>query len=106
MTDFFDREGQPLELLDWARLYEDVEYRQVALDEAGKYSVSTVWQGFNHRLEGGNYFETAVWLTAGGVSYGEFRIISSCALEGEALAKHAQTVALFLLADAVWEKDD
>ena len=50
MTDFYDREGKPLELLDWARKYEDGEYRQVALTRVAGGAISTIWIGFNQGL--------------------------------------------------------
>jgi len=57
MTEFYDRENQPIEDADgtlavirWARMYEDNEYRQVKvtpLDEKRKAWVSTIWTGFD-----------------------------------------------------------
>lgn len=44
---YFDREGKPMELLDWARLCEDHDYKIVKQEEVGKYFVSTIWVGLN-----------------------------------------------------------
>jgi len=62
---YFDKNGQPLELFEWAALFDDFGYRQV--DETklknGLY-VSTVWLGLDHSLlMDGNplIFETMVF---------------------------------------------
>lgn len=46
---YFDRDGEPLGLMEWASLCENAEYKRVAWDElpGGGY-VSTVWMGINH----------------------------------------------------------
>jgi hypothetical protein len=53
VSDFYDRQGHRLELMEWARLFEDNNYKRVALDEVGDYVVSTVWMGSDH-----NYWPT------------------------------------------------
>lgn len=70
MPEFFDRKGQSLELMDWARKYEEYEYRQVALDVDDlndmHVMVSTIWEGMNRPLSiypettARGTFETAV----------------------------------------------
>lgn len=46
---YFDRDGEPLKLMEWARLVEEDEYRRVAWDELpGGVRVSTVWVGINY----------------------------------------------------------
>ena len=57
MTDkprYFDKDGEPMELMEWAQKFEDDEYKRVALDitNAG-IRVSTVWLGLNHRFDEG-----------------------------------------------------
>lgn len=44
---FFDRDGNPIEVLDWAAKFEDPEYRLIAVDQddPGTAMVSTIWQG-------------------------------------------------------------
>lgn len=59
---FFDRDGRPLELLEWAQLFEDDEYRKVAYTEvADGVAVSTIWVGMGGSL--GRLFETVVFVT-------------------------------------------
>ena len=62
---YFDREGNPMELLDWARLCEDYDYKIVKQEEVGKYFVSTVWVGLNMsfwREAAIKIFETMIFL--------------------------------------------
>jgi hypothetical protein len=54
VTEFWDRDGKPLPLLQWALLYEQPTYRLVArtavastLDASPTLQVSTVWIGFD-----------------------------------------------------------
>lgn len=49
-TLFWDREGNPIEdTIDWAKKFEDPEYRIVAVDQdfPGGPMVSTIWQGID-----------------------------------------------------------
>lgn len=69
VLDKFDRQGAPLELMEWARLFEDAQYKRVAETtlQDGKY-VSTVWLGLDHRFGGDGLpliFETMVFPTRG-----------------------------------------
>lgn len=51
MSDFFDREGRPLELFEWAKLYEDPDYKQVRQDYLpGGIRISTAWLGCNYNF--------------------------------------------------------
>ncbi len=70
MIDFFDKDGNPLDLDTWARLYEDEDYRRIArttiisaANPEVAYDVSTVWLGNNHAYSGGPplIFETMVF---------------------------------------------
>lgn len=61
---YFDRSGYPLELLEWAKLVENKEYK-IVLQETlpnGKW-VSTVWLGLDHQFGKGPplIFETMVF---------------------------------------------
>jgi len=47
MVLFFDRDNEPLELMDWAMKFEDEEYRKVAFDVIDGVVVSTIWVGFD-----------------------------------------------------------
>lgn len=62
MSECYDRDGRPLELLDWARKSEDKAYKQVAYDEFPGGRVSTVWLGLDHGWGGElEIFETMVF---------------------------------------------
>lgn len=63
MSDFYDRDGKPLTLLEWAHKYEDREYRQVAEDNNGEVRVSTIWLGVDHNWSEGRplYYETMIF---------------------------------------------
>lgn len=91
---FWSRDGEPMELMEWARAFEDVANRTVAIDiDEPDKMVSTIWEGMNSPLiliydhtvpeEPHSIFETA-YLVNGEV-VDKFRWAS---LEG-ALAGHA-----------------
>jgi hypothetical protein len=50
---YYDRKGQPLEILAWARAFENFEGRIVAQHWVRGWFVSTVWDGLDH-----NYFSS------------------------------------------------
>jgi hypothetical protein len=56
---YYSRKGEPLEMLDWGRLMEDIDYKRVAYDELAPTTVcaasflSTVWLGIDHSWGGG-----------------------------------------------------
>lgn len=47
-----DKDGRPLELLEWAQLYEDTEYRTVAETQVGDALVRTMWEGHDVEVMG------------------------------------------------------
>lgn len=49
MSNYYDKDGSRLTLMEWAHKFEDVEYKRVAQDilEDGT-RISTVWLGLNH----------------------------------------------------------
>ncbi|AZM47840.1 hypothetical protein DMB38_20445 [Streptomyces sp. WAC 06738] len=54
-----DKEGRPLELLEWAQLYEDFDYRLVAETRVGDQLVRTMWEGIDAGVVGaGDLFHT------------------------------------------------
>jgi len=61
---YYDKAGQPLELMEWAKLVENTEYKIVCQDTLpnGKW-ISTVWLGLNHSFGEGLplIFETMVF---------------------------------------------
>lgn len=67
MSEWYDKQGNKIpELLEWAKLFEDREYKIVQQDTTadGKYFVSTVWLGLNHEWDENKpplIFETMVF---------------------------------------------
>ncbi len=47
---YYDKEGKPLDLMEWANLFEDFEYRQVGDSLVDGIRVSTVWLGLDHNF--------------------------------------------------------
>ena len=58
----FDKLGQPIGTMEWARLFEDLAYRIVNRTEIrGLITISTIWLGLNHGYSGRPLiFETMV----------------------------------------------
>lgn len=60
----YNKEGEKIELMAWAKLVEDKEYKIIKQDTLpnGKW-VSTVWLGLDHSFDGGKLliFETMVF---------------------------------------------
>jgi hypothetical protein len=50
MSHWFDRKGQPIEMMEWARKFEDRDYQVVAVHCVRGWMVSTVWLGLDHSL--------------------------------------------------------
>lgn len=48
MSEFYDRQGRRMEMLDWAARLEDREYSVVAHHWVRGWMVSTVWLGLDH----------------------------------------------------------
>src|SRR5882672_10700170 len=46
-VDFYDRDGMPIPMEEWARLVEVEDYRRVAWTAVGDFHVSTVWLGLD-----------------------------------------------------------
>ncbi len=60
---YFDRKGNPLQLMEWARMCEDPDYRMIKQEEIGRYFVSTMWIGLNMNHFGSemHIFETMIF---------------------------------------------
>lgn len=62
---YYDRQGQPMTMVEWSKSISDLEYKRVAYDEVdgGTIQVSTVWLGLNHQYGDGPplIFETMVF---------------------------------------------
>lgn len=85
---YYDIDGNPLELLDWARLFEDDEYKRIAATHVGDVWISTVWLGLNHSPWGHGppvIFETMIFPEQ------EYQVRTST--KEAALAEHDQAVA-------------
>lgn len=108
-TLFWDREGNPIEdTLDWARKFEDAEYRIVAVDQdyPGSPMVSTIWQGVDMARNFDTdippqIYETALLLPQDD-NPDEAKITQShySATEAEARATHQRMCEDFLNRDA------
>lgn len=64
MTRFYNIDGEPITMVEWARLLEIREYAVVAWDEVGvDIKISTVWLGLDHSWGFGPplFFETMVF---------------------------------------------
>lgn len=92
---YWDKDGTPLETLEWAHKFEDYDYRFVGHDYVGPYRVSTLWMGLpptHHWFcpEGpAAVFETAVFQAR--VEGPERRHYVT---EADALAGHQEVVLL------------
>lgn len=61
-TEYRDKYGNPLTLMEWAKLFEDTNYRIIKNTDLGTHRVSTIWLG--HPLciiSNSFYFETMVF---------------------------------------------
>jgi hypothetical protein len=87
---YFDRNGKPLTLWQWAALMESGADRHVADDMVGAVRVSTVWLGLNHNWGPGLplFFETMVF--GGTMDEDQWRYPT----EAAALAGHDQVVTM------------
>lgn len=45
---FYDKEGKNIDIEEYGRLFEDIEYRLVKQECIGNRMISTVWLGLNH----------------------------------------------------------
>lgn len=96
--DYYDRQGKPLGMMEWARLHADIEYRRVASthvpeDESGLW-VSTVWLGLDHNFMPGGpiaIFETMVFRAGHETNMVE-QYSERYATEAAALAGHDRAV--------------
>ena len=63
MSDYYDREGRPMEMMAWTRRFSNLDYKRVASDYDGDVHVSTVWLGLDHSFGEGPplIFETLVF---------------------------------------------
>lgn len=60
----YDKNGEPISLTEWARLFEDRDYQRVRSTMLAGIHVSTVWLGLDHSFSDGGtpvIFETMVF---------------------------------------------
>lgn len=98
VIEHYDRDGKPLSLMEWARLYSNEEYKRVAETQVGSYWVSTVWLGIDHnfsRVGPAILFETMVFATSSDMEgLGPDMDCHRWSTEAEALAGHEEVVTL------------
>jgi hypothetical protein len=89
---YWDKDGTPLETLEWAHKFEDYDYRFVGHNHVGPYRISTLWMGLPptyhwfHPEGPAAVFETAVFR---GRAEDQRRHYVT---EADALAGHQETV--------------
>lgn len=107
---YYDRQGKPISLEQFSRLFSDSSYRFVGLDFVGDRVVATIWLGFDALFrgpQGGDLFETTVFqLTQDpnlGIRFDDSgRLYAICdvapmrhySTESDAQAGHRETVEL------------
>ncbi|MEV6309949.1 hypothetical protein AB0M10_15290 [Streptomyces sp. NPDC051840] len=55
-----DKGGRPLALLEWADLFQNLDYRRVAETQVGGTLVRTVWEGIDDGVQVGCMWATGV----------------------------------------------
>ena len=92
---YYDKDGSPLEMMDWAIKFDQPEYKRIAETSLpdGKW-ISTVWLGLDHSFGGGPalIFQTMVFSSKD--SFTELDTIRYSRLE-EAKEGHKEAVARF-----------
>jgi hypothetical protein len=60
---YFDQEGKPITHDQWSELWGDLDERQFRKTTIGRFFISTVWLGMNHRYNDGPplIFETMIF---------------------------------------------
>ena len=60
---YYDINGKPMELMEWAKKVEDYQYRTIGHDFIGPYRISTAWMGLDYNFFGGPplIFETMIF---------------------------------------------
>lgn len=62
MAAYYDRQGWPIDLMQYVHLMDDRDYREVEQTDIGDVLVSTVWLGLDHGLgDAVLIFETMVF---------------------------------------------
>lgn len=89
MANYYNRDGEPVTPLQWARDFENSESRRVDFTEIGDVEISTVFLGLNHQFGDGPplIYESMVF---GGSLDGECQRYTT---ETQARAGHTAMVA-------------
>lgn len=103
---YYDKQGNAIDLMAWAKLLDDMAYKRVAETtlEDGTW-ISTVWLGIDHRFGGDGpplIFETMVFASKDNLQERDCQRYST---EAEALAGHAEMVNIWTL-DLAAERPD
>ena len=90
IVNWYDKNGQPIDIERWAGLMARPEYRRVAEDFIDEFWVSTVWLGLDHGIDGNKMiFETMIFTFGNGaIVYGPVRYTTL----GAATAGHKYVV--------------
>ena len=96
MADYYNIDGEPIDMMEWARLFEIPEYRIVASDMVGHVWISTVWLGLDHNWLGSEpwIFETIAFVVPQGDDRWKATEIRRYATHAQALEGHAQVLGL------------
>lgn len=52
MSRYYDMQGQPIKMMEWARLFENTEARRIAYTAVPNGVVSTTWLGVDYNFDG------------------------------------------------------
>lgn len=106
MPRYYDRHGQPMTMVQWVAVFDDMEYRRIEVTEGENYTVSTVWLGLDHSfgLTGGTplIFETMVFPAMSAQDLDMIRTST----EAHAREAHRQMVEKWISADGHSERGD
>lgn len=93
---FYNKEGQPITLEDFRRLFADTAYKRIGLTEFSAHIVSTVWLGANHNFDTNSpplIFETMVFKREKNKKDLEVIHCSRSPTQKEAMEQHEKAVA-------------
>ena len=64
-TPFRNRQGEPIDVDEWMRLWDDHKYRFLGDEKVGPYRIATIWTGADDNPPHGWIFETSVFGPSG-----------------------------------------
>lgn len=110
MSDFYDRQGKPISLDEFAVLAEDLTYKRIRHDYIGDFMISTAWLGIDHNLASKGpivIFETMILTTdsyKGGIEAFDY-YQERYSTEEEAKAGHEEAIQVVLDRTRVFTND-